>query len=67
MGSDASLLVGDPFTDARFAVKGCFERRVSMLNVHMNSDIADWELKPTRKRTFFRGPITRWLFTPIFF
>ena len=51
-GSDASLLAGDPFNDARFAVKGCFERRVSMLNVHMNSDMSPQ--LPSAERTFRR-------------
>ena len=39
-GSDASLLAGDPFNDARFAVKGCFERRVNMLHVHIDSGMS---------------------------
>ena len=51
-GSDASLLAGDPFNDARFAVKGCFELRVSMLNVHMNSDMSPQ--LPSAERTFRR-------------
>ena len=51
-GSYASLLAGDPFNDARFAVKGCFELRVSMLNVHMNSDMSPQ--LPSAERTFRR-------------
>ena len=39
-GSYASLLAGDPFNDARFAVKGCFERRVNMLHVHIDSGMS---------------------------
>ena len=40
-GSYASLLAGDTFNDARFAVKGCFERRVNnMLHVHIDSGMS---------------------------
>ena len=48
----ASLLAGDTFNDARFAVKGCFELRVSMLNVHMNSDMSPQ--LPSAERSFRR-------------